>query len=591
MLIRKFTLWKPLLLCVIVNVFFLPISILHIHESIHNTLTEFEKKLLLFDISRIEEVLFKKTSTQNIAELSNIISLAGLAANVRLTLIDMNGNVLVDSREDPKVMDNHSDRPEVFQAMNGLIGISHRFSATTKEYMIYVAKQIQLWDGSKMVFRISKPMPPKEAVYEENMGSSLKAWGLVAFLNVSLFLLFIYYSRLRSEKILQGIIGFLKEKKTLELEPKVERAVLKAVEDMRAVNDYICSLEERIERSNLFFSAFMKSEICGFLVTDQNGYIILSNRGIEKFIGEKATKLVGLNFLNIFRSTKLLEVYKETKVELISREIVEEMTLHDRELKIRFRFTPLSKDGKGIDAILIEIQDVSEIEDLRHIADEFLTNASHEIKTPLTAIKGFVETLKEEGLENKEEALKFIGIVDEQVTRLEETLNGILLLSRLKRRANDLEDLLEEVDLRELIMDVLEDRQPFAREKGVDLKLEGEGRLLVEFIPGLMRQALLNLLDNAIKFSPPGVLVEVGYSMGEGISIWVKDQGPGIGAEERERIFDRFYKGRSKEAQKGTGLGLAIAKAIVELHGGRIELKSQEGKGSTFTIWIPFRGS
>jgi two-component system phosphate regulon sensor histidine kinase PhoR len=223
---------------------------------------------------------------------------------------------------------------------------------------------------------------------------------------------------------------------------------------------------------------------------------------------------------------------------------------------------------------------------------DFVANVSHELKTPITSIKGFVETLLEGALEDPSSARKFLEIIARQADRLNQIIDDLLTLSRIEREAQDPHVLRESGSLHGVLQAAVDDCQRLLKQRKSQIALQCPRDLEVSMNAQLIEQAVVNLLDNAIKYSPPSSSIELTASrQDEWVVVEVKDHGSGIGPEHLGRIFERFYrvdKARSRE-QGGTGLGLAIVKHIAQAHSGKVSVQSTLGKGSTFTVHLPAR--
>ena len=249
----------------------------------------------------------------------------------------------------------------------------------------------------------------------------------------------------------------------------------------------------------------------------------------------------------------------------------------------------MGKDDKLLSLIAV-FHDITELKKLEKIRAEFVANVSHELKTPLTAIKGFVETLKTSAKDDPVAVARFLGIIDKQTQRLEDLVNDLLILSSIESKEVKMNFLAE--PLNKIIQSVIPLQKVIIEEKGhlVTVNIPADlPKVLVD--RQRMEQVFLNLLDNAVKFTPPGGKISIDAKWEKPfVRVEVKDNGVGIPAEHISRVFERFYrvdKSRSREAAGGTGLGLAIVRQIVNAHQGKIEVESAFGVGSTFRIFLP----
>lgn len=225
---------------------------------------------------------------------------------------------------------------------------------------------------------------------------------------------------------------------------------------------------------------------------------------------------------------------------------------------------------------------------LEEIMAQFVSNVSHELKTPLTSIKGFIETLIEEEFKDKESSLKFLKIVRDETNRLTQLINDLLDLSMIEAKQVELR--FEPVNIPELIENVIVSLSPIAKKKEIAIKKTFPPNTpLITGDPNRLRQVMTNLIDNAIKYSPPKSPINIKISHNEfDLRVAIEDKGVGIPPKELERIFERFYRvEKDRLYSGGRGLGLAIAQHIIEAHGGTISVKSRIGKGSSFTFTLP----
>jgi two-component system phosphate regulon sensor histidine kinase PhoR len=246
-------------------------------------------------------------------------------------------------------------------------------------------------------------------------------------------------------------------------------------------------------------------------------------------------------------------------------------------------------EGKMIGALVV-LNDITRMRQLENMRREFVANVSHELKTPITSIKGYVETLKEGALGDKENVQKFLEIVLKQSDHLNAIVDDLLSLSRIEQDAERGEIQLTEENVRRILEAATVDYELKAREREIKVILNCNKKIVIMANSRLLEQAIGNLLDNAIKYSEPGTAVEVeAVSESNDVVIKVSDHGSGIAPEHLPRLFERFYrvdKGRSRELG-GTGLGLAIVKHIAQAHGGHVTVESTLGKGSIFTLHLP----
>jgi two-component system phosphate regulon sensor histidine kinase PhoR len=266
-----------------------------------------------------------------------------------------------------------------------------------------------------------------------------------------------------------------------------------------------------------------------------------------------------------------------------------------RDRTLRMRGTAL-RDVSGDGGAVIVLNDVTEMKRLERVRRDFVANVSHELKTPIASIKGFVETLLDGAAEDPADRQRFLDIIARQADRLASIIDDLLALSRIEQSEGTGDLPRQTVRVRELLDAVIGDCQPRAAERSIRIEVECDASLSAEVNPPLVEQAVINLVDNAIKYSEPGRAVRIVAGADAAtdrapaaVVISVRDQGCGIEAEHLPRLFERFYRVDKARSRKlgGTGLGLSIVKHIVQAHGGTIAVESAPGVGSRFTIRLP----
>jgi len=249
------------------------------------------------------------------------------------------------------------------------------------------------------------------------------------------------------------------------------------------------------------------------------------------------------------------------------------------------------RDSQGISlGTLIVLHDITQLRQLENTRRDFVANVSHELKTPITSIKGFVETLLAGALKEPDNAENFLKIVAKQAERLNEIIDDLLTLSRIEQDAERRQIFLTGQKIKRTLQSAVQVCEAKAAAKKIALELNCPEDLRAQINPPLLEQALVNLVDNAVKFSEPGKVVRVeAQREGSQVIIRVRDQGPGISPEHLPRVFERFYRidaGRSRKVG-GSGLGLAIVKHIALAHGGNVTVTSSPGQETVFSLYVP----
>jgi two-component system phosphate regulon sensor histidine kinase PhoR len=327
----------------------------------------------------------------------------------------------------------------------------------------------------------------------------------------------------------------------------------------------------------------------GVLAIDHAGRILSLNAACGVLLGVEPEKVRGRLIHEVLRTYQLLRFVERT---LVSSACVEEdLELRHPENRWIHAHGTLLHDAAGnkIGALIV-LHDVTRLRHLENVRRDFVANVSHELRTPITSIKGFVETLLAEELADKETSLRFLRIVLKQADRLDAIINDLLLLSRIERGTEEHSIALDREPILPVLCAAVEMCECKARDKQIHVQVECGEELSASINGPLLEQAVVNLLDNAIKYSSPGSCVRIAASAdAEHVVIQVQDEGCGIEAKHLPRLFERFYrvdKARSRELG-GTGLGLAIVKHIVAAHRGTVDVESTIGRGSTFSIRLP----
>jgi two-component system phosphate regulon sensor histidine kinase PhoR len=321
---------------------------------------------------------------------------------------------------------------------------------------------------------------------------------------------------------------------------------------------------------------------------DQEGQVVHANASLAQILGAPLPPRAGTRFGDFARSPELDALVRETRD--AEQTVERDLRLWAPEQRL-VRATATRLDDGEHRAVLLVLHDLTEVERLNRIRQDFVANVSHELKTPLTSVRGYAETLLEGGLDDLAHRDEFVRIIRDQATRLQDLVEDLLSLAELERPDARLR--LETFDLRLAAERQVASFQDRAAQVGLALGIEPGPAVPVVADRGRIEQVLANLLDNALKYTERG-RVTVALGEGDGFA-WceVRDTGPGIAEPDQERIFERFYRvDRARSREKGgTGLGLSIVKHILALHDGVIEVESEIGRGSIFRFEIPRRAA
>ncbi len=357
-----------------------------------------------------------------------------------------------------------------------------------------------------------------------------------------------------------------------------------------ALNSMAIELKARMatmQRQRSELEAILWSMSEGVVVLDAASRVRSANAAAARLAGSTPVEATGRSLLDVFRSTELAALADEVAVndEAVERNI----TLYlEAPRIIHVHGSALHSAADPRPGTLLVLHDITRLKRLEDIKRDFVANVSHELKTPITTIKGFVETLLDGAHADAGQAVRFLEIAKQNADRLHAIIEDLLSLSRLEQA--DAEIPRARTDLSYLAKRVAEACARSAAEKGITIRRQCESPCVAEVSASLIEQALVNLVDNAVKYSDAGAEVEIRIGAVDGlVEVAVSDTGPGIVPTALPRIFERFYRvdrARSR-AMGGTGLGLAIVKHIALAHGGNVDVQSTVGQGSTFTLTLP----
>jgi two-component system phosphate regulon sensor histidine kinase PhoR len=512
----------------------------------------------------------------------------GQTLDCRVTLIDRDGRVRGDSdvpRAALAAVENHAARPEVRAALAAHVGHAVRRSRTTGVEQVYTAVALPR-GGELAVLRLSEPLAPIVDLNATFVRLSLVASVTALLLSLPLVLVLAGGHGRRIAEL---------ERVTMRLRAQdgSARAREQPADELgrlgRAINDMAAELRtrlaalarERDERERIL--AHMSD---GVALVDAADRVVHANRSIATILGAAMTPAAGTSFQDFARSPELVDLLRAARAHEQPVEL--DLRLWTPEQR-RVRVTATRLHGSEDGAVILVLHDLTEVELLNQVRQDFVANVSHELKTPLTSVRGYAETLLDGGLADAEHREGFVRIIRDQATRLESLVEDLLSLAELERPDTRLR--LESFDLRDSVQRQIAILAGPAERSGLELELEPGPSVPIVADRLRIDQVIANLLDNALKYTERGgVRIRVGTLDAQ---VWceVQDTGSGIPAEDLPRIFERFYrvdKARSRE-KGGTGLGLAIVKHILTLHGGRITAASVVGEGSSFRFELPLR--
>ena len=521
----------------------------------------------------------------------------GKRSKTRITVILPSGKVVGDSEAAPAEMDNHASREEIAGALKGHITSSRRPSPTLKREMMYVAVPVKQADRIIAVLRTSIPVTAIDDALRTIRLRIALAGLVVALLAAGISLLISRRISRPLEQLKRGAERFTEGDLS-------HRLPISNVEETAALaetmNHMAAELDRRIRsvfRERNQREAILASMVEGVVAVDAQRRVVGLNQAAARLFEVDAEAVSGRGLQEIVRNAQLLKVFDDVLSGGQPQE--DDLVLQNgKERHLHANAAVLHEvehsrgEGSAVGALVV-LHDVTRLRRLESIRRDFVANVSHELKTPITSVKGFVETLLDGAMNDPTEAERFLRIVAAQADRLNEIIEDLLTLSRIERDSEQAGIVLQEAPIRAVVEAAVEICRSKASEKKVGIRLVCDEDLRAKVNSALLEQAIVNLIDNAVKYSPEGETVHVETTRIEAeLVIRVRDNGCGIAVEHLPRLFERFYRVDKARSRKlgGTGLGLAIVKHIAQAHGGRATVQSTPGQGSVFSVHLPLSG-
>jgi len=538
--------------------------------------------------SLIEQQILPSLKANDSQQLNDTARKLGTSSSTRITIILPDGRVIADSDEDPAIMENHGDRPEFIKALEKGVGRSLRFSNTLGLSMMYFALPIKDGDQILAVIRTSIPATAIDEKLKNIYHKIVLSVVIVAICAAGISLVISRKISLPIEKMKETAQRFASGQfDHVPIPKQVELAEL-----AQALNEMARQLRDRINtitRQRNEVEAILSSMAEGVLAVDVNHRIVSINRAAAKFLNIDPNEAKGRTVEDIVHNAEFQEFIRGILNDEDSCQA--EVVLPGRKERIvGLNGTTLTDNNGDKSGAVIVISDMTRMRRLEDVRRDFVANVSHELRTPITSIKGFAETLLEGAFKEPEKAERFLHIIAKHTDRLNAIVEDLLSLSSLEEGGQTRKIAFEKASIRPVLDSVVSMSTIKAEDKEITLELDCDEGLEARINTVLLEQAILNLVDNAIKYSESKSTIRIeARPSDEMIRIAVRDSGCGIAKKHQNRIFERFYvvdKSRSRKLG-GTGLGLAIVKHIAEVHGGHVTLESSPGQGCTFIVHLP----
>lgn len=573
-------LWKYFFIYLILTVAISSILVFLSSREIRKHHIDFLKNSLRKKAVLIERIIESFLIDKNFDQLDSEIKEIGKNIGYRITIIGKEGIVFADSEDDPNRMENHSNRPEIYQALKNNFGYTIRYSTTLEEDMLYVAIPAVV-EGEKVgVIRVSSYL--KDINYAVN-SVIIK---IILITSILIFLVLIV-SFLLSKAFSKPIGEISKAAENIKKGNFNTRIFIRRKDEIGILANSINEMARELQR--LFNEIKIeKEELKLVLSSMKEALIVISEEGKILLYNESFNKVLNIN--HDIKGKYYWEIIQNDSFNVLIKDVF----THKKNKKIEIDIDnniflancSLISDISE-NKVIIVLHNISEMKKLEEIKADFIINTTHELKTPLTSIRGFVETLEKELPETSK---NFVTIILRNIDRLNLIISDLLTLSDLERKNRKIE--ICEINIKETIDNLVNIFSKTLVKKKIKLKKEiQKDSIFIKADSFWIEQMLINLIDNAIKYNKEkgNITIKV-FKNDKGVTFEVEDTGIGIKKENTERIFERFYVVNQSRSRKmgGTGLGLSIVKHIVNLHNGNIEIKSEPEKGTNIRIIIPF---
>jgi two-component system, OmpR family, phosphate regulon sensor histidine kinase PhoR len=552
---------------------------------------------LVKDTNLIEHFTDFYIETGRFAALQDTCNNIGHITNFRTTIILNTGRVICDSEVSPQYLENLKNRPELQKAFKGKLAVSFHKSKSLNKEMLYVVKPLLNYDFSKVTAVIRLSIQLEQLNSTMFLIAKQLIWAALITIAIAAILTYMNAQRISVplETIRKEAIKFACGDTDLNLPPFRTEEIHVLGDTLNRIAAILDNRIETITKQRNEIEAVLACMGEGVIAYDNNQNLISINNEAKVILDLKINLDDDDNDVKISNIIKLKSLYDFTQKTLKlkqNRTLQEDIEYNSDMTRKHLHLTGRSLTDQKIGQIggVVVINDVTQVKKLEQIRSDFVGNVSHELRTPLTSIQGFIETLLDEDMTHSKETRKFLDIIKRQAHQLHAIINDLLTLSTLEQKTKKELVTFDKTALFPIVKCAIDMCMDKHHAKKPTVSFDCANNIVLEGNAGLLEQAIINIVDNAIKYSPKTVSVDIRCREYEkNIVITINDNGPGIASEHLPRLFERFYrvdKGRSR-ALGGTGLGLAIVKHIVHVHQGQIFVESKNKTGSCFTIMLP----
>ncbi|WP_271396797.1 two-component system histidine kinase PnpS [Salinicoccus roseus] len=555
-----------------------------------NAYTDMTRNHLVENAEMVTQLIVASDSYGEREQLQELIQNFEQPIQMRFTVVDTEGVVLADSENDPAEMNNHFNRPEIQDVLeqDEAFGESIRYSTTQDFNMMYVALPLVSEGETVGAVRTSLSL----GVIDDAMN---RLWFSLSIALGLMFLIAAIASTMLARSITRPIDSIMNVTSRLRKNDYSSRVNTEAKGEIgdlsQSINALAASLQRQmkeIEENEQQLTSIISNMVSGVMLVNQDGKVELLNSAMERFLSQHKGNLIGQPYEKVgerFALSPHIHAVFETN-EKVHEEV---HSYYPQERIMDAHLAPYYGQGWQQRGVIVVLHDITEIRRLEKMRSDFVANVSHELKTPVTSVRGFSETLMSGEVTDEETTKQFLKIIHDESQRLDRLIRDLLNLSKIERQKMPLN--LETLNMTALVHEVSVTLQGAIEEKRTRLVLPDPSKdVYLQGDEDRLRQIILNLVGNGINYTAEGGTVTVSLKENvEKVRLIIKDDGIGIPEESLPRIFERFYRvdrARSRHSG-GTGLGLAIVKHLIESHHGEIEVESREGEGTTFTVILP----
>ena len=518
--------------------------------------------------------------------IQEYVDQASLTGDMRITIVRKDGVVFGDSHKNHRQMDNHKNRPEIIEAIQFGEGTSNRFSSTIQEDQIYFALNP---NNNEEIYIIRVSVSLNEL--EDSMADLQSKILIIGFI-IGLFCLLIsfYFSKQLTTPLEAMRLEAEKYVSTLKLSTPIPIPKTKELASLAiSLNQIAMELDKRIKKMQLDKTekeSILSSMQEGLLALNKKTEILSINDIAVDYLNIKKEIAVGSEISTLSKNKKLLSIIK--KVSKKNTRIQQEIVIKGNKKRyFLISGSPLKRGGKK-SGVLMLINDITLQKQLESVRQDFVANVSHELKTPITSIIGYLELIDQGELKDEQKKL-FLNKVFNHTNRMNAIIDDLLKLSKIESQEDDNSIELMPTPLSQIIDGSVDDLNTLTSKNNNKILVACNESIMVNADPQLLREAIINLLENAVKYGTTGTDIKINVDQTETTNIQVINEGEVIPDKHRDRIFQRFYridKSRDREAG-GTGLGLAIVKHISLVHGGEVGVSFSDNSETCFTISLP----